>query len=151
MATRERRHRNETPPRRGPIGPMICTGLILATLVSALVVAALADDAPQEGTHEAAPTTQTATTPGTTPTPEATTTTSPTEDLVVSAQRIKPLEDIEKGDRVIYQGDVCTWLKWEGDINVSTIRCEERTFDIQTGRLTPVEHKDGPSKLKVRR
>ena len=64
---------------------------------------------------------------------------------------MKPLEDIEKGDRVIYQEHVCVWLLWDRNINTSTIRCRgQHAFQIQTGRLTPVELRDGPSRLKVR-
>jgi hypothetical protein len=62
--------------------------------------------------------------------------------LVANAKRIKPLEDIKKGDRVIFRGQVCVWQLWNGDINTSTIKCPGRNrFLTQTGRLTPVELK----------
>lgn len=80
------------------------------------------------------------------PTPSAT-----AADLVARARQIKPLEDIHKGDRVLYQGSVCTWQLWDKDITTSTIKCPgAKAFQIQTGRLTPVELKTGPSALKVR-
>jgi hypothetical protein len=90
--------------------------------------------------------------PITTPKP-VTATASPVatpEDLVANALAVKPLEDIQKGDRVIYQGHVCRWILWNKDINTSTIKCPgQKQFQIQTGRLTPVEKKTGKSKLKV--
>ncbi|HST84222.1 MAG TPA: hypothetical protein VLL08_20975 [Kineosporiaceae bacterium] len=68
-----------------------------------------------------------------------------TEDpsgLVANAKRIKPLENIEKGDRVIFRGQVCVWQLWNGNLNTSTIKCPGRNrFQTQTGRLTPVELK----------
>lgn len=60
-------------------------------------------------------------------------------DPVEAARKIKPLEDIEPGDRVLYQGSLCVWDEWAGDIDVSVITCDDETFEIQTGRLTPVE------------
>jgi hypothetical protein len=71
-------------------------------------------------------------------------------DPVARARQVKPLEDIQAGDRVLYQGHVCTWQLWNGSINTSTITCPgQKSFEIQTGRLTPVESKEGPSTLKV--
>jgi hypothetical protein len=61
-------------------------------------------------------------------------------DLVAAARLVKPLEDITKGDRVLYRGQVCRWLSWDLNINTSTIKCATGdAFQIQTGRLTPVE------------
>ncbi len=82
----------------------------------------------------------------------ATATPAPTTtDLVQRAAEVKPLEDIKKGDRVLYQGHVCRWQLWNLNINTSTIKCTSgKAFQIQTGRLTPVELKTGKSTLKVR-
>jgi len=65
-------------------------------------------------------------------------------DLVANAKRIKPLEDITKGDRVIFRGQVCIWQLWNGNLNTSTIKCPGRNRLLtQTARLTPVELKPG--------
>jgi len=61
-------------------------------------------------------------------------------DLVANARKIKPLEDIEKGDRVLFRGRVCTWQLWSKNINTSIIKCPGRELlQTQTARLTPVE------------
>ncbi len=66
------------------------------------------------------------------------------DDLVANALKIKPLENIERGDRVIFRGKVCAWQMWNRTINTSTIKCPGRNvFQTQTGRLTPVELKRG--------
>ena len=60
--------------------------------------------------------------------------------LVANAKKVKPLEDLERGDRVIFRGRVCIWQLWNNSINTSTIKCPGRNpFQTQTGRLTPVE------------
>lgn len=62
--------------------------------------------------------------------------------LVANAKKIKPLENIQKGDRVIFRGRVCIWQLWNRNINTSTIKCSGRNrFQTQTARLTPVELK----------
>lgn len=89
--------------------------------------------------------------PAPSPTSQPLVSTPPNVDLVAAAMKVKPLEDIQKGDRVIYQGHVCRWQLWDLNINTSTIKCASRkAFQIQTGRLTPVELATGPSKLKIR-
>ncbi len=71
----------------------------------------------------------------------------PGDDLVERARKTKPLEDISRGDRVLYQGHVCTWLSWDRNINTSSIRCPAAVaFTTETGRLTPVELKGTPTK-----
>lgn len=84
------------------------------------------------------------------PEPEAPVTTTSKPDLVANARKILPLEDISNGDRVLYQGHLCYWREWQGTIAVSKIECGEgNVFQVPTGRLTPVELKTAPSKLKI--
>lgn len=126
---------------------IIAAGLLLIACMIALVFTLTG------GHHSQAPTAPV--TPDQTPiartyTGPATEVTSVPKDLIARAKQIKPLEDIHKGDRVLYQGHVCTWQTWDKDITTSTIKCPgEKAFQIQTGRLTPVELKTGPSTLKV--
>jgi hypothetical protein len=62
------------------------------------------------------------------------------EDPIVMAKQLKPLADIQKDDRVIYQGRTCWWLSWGGDINTSLIKCANRApLRTDTVQLTPVE------------
>jgi hypothetical protein len=127
--------------------------LVVAAFVAVILLGAGAylgdifrsSDPPQSLTPIHAPVLLPAAPPRPTPTP------SPSADLVAAALKVKPLEDIHKGDRVIYQGHVCRWLLWNLNINTSTIKCAAgKAFQIQTGRLTPVELATGVSKLKVR-
>lgn len=68
---------------------------------------------------------------------------------VEAARKIKPLEDLKKGDRVLYGGDVCRWQEWDESISIneatissSIINCPERDdLAVPTARLTPVEHR----------
>jgi hypothetical protein len=69
-------------------------------------------------------------------------------ELIANAKRIKPLEDIDRGDRVIFRGQVCTWQLWTRTINTSTIKCPGRSrFQTQTARLTPVELRPDADRL----
>jgi hypothetical protein len=145
LPTRQR-HRNT---RSLPTNDVLVFGAFMAVLLLVGVLVAwksLTHNPPAAPPHPSVLGTPASVVATSTPTP------SPTpEDLVANAKRIKPLEDIKKGDRVIYQGHVCHWLLWDLNINTSTIKCETgKAFQIQTGRLTPVELATGKSKLKVR-
>ncbi len=146
-----RRHRAERSPR-----PWIRPTLIVLASTALIAAAAVGDHLlSQDATTPRAPVTRPlgqATHPERTissprPTP------SPTPDpLVRDALGLKPLEDIESGDRVIYQGKVCTWQKWDGNINTSMIKCPgEKAFEIETGRLTPVERKSKGTEVSAAR
>jgi hypothetical protein len=66
------------------------------------------------------------------------------DELITNARKLKPLEDIQKGDRVIFRGRVCVWRLWNNNINTSTIKCPGKNlFQTQTARLTPVELRGG--------
>lgn len=72
----------------------------------------------------------------------ATPTTASAADLVKAARTLKPLADLKKGDRVLYQDNWCYWRAWVGDINTSKVECGEgNVFDVETARLTPIEVK----------
>jgi hypothetical protein len=103
--------------------------------------------------------------PTPTPTPaasaSATSTPAPSKtkvaDPITLARHTKPLQDLKKGDRVLYEGAVkpgvavdptdprrvvCTWVLWNKNIGSSLIKCGAHTFLVPTGRLTPVEQLD---------
>lgn len=62
------------------------------------------------------------------------------QDPIEAAKQLKPLSDIQKEDRVIYQGTACKWVEWSGDDNTSVIKCPGKSLQqIQTIQLTPVE------------
>lgn len=63
------------------------------------------------------------------------------DQLVDNAQLIKPLEDLDKGDRVLFRERVCLWQGWNKNINTSTITCTGKTLKVATARLTPLEQK----------
>jgi hypothetical protein len=67
------------------------------------------------------------------------------EDPIVVAKQLKPLADIQRDDRVIYQGRTCSWLQWSGNINTSLIKCANRPpQQTDTVQLTPVENRGAP-------
>lgn len=58
----------------------------------------------------------------------------------------KPLTQLQRGDRVVYNMQVCTFRSWVGgDIDVSRISCpnHRRAFQTKTEYLVPVEPSAG--------
>jgi hypothetical protein len=66
-----------------------------------------------------------------------------TEDALVAAARaVKPLADLETGDRVLYKGEVWYWRGWDARPELSWISAAPDHPDrlqVQTALLTPVE------------
>lgn len=142
------RRRHRKPSSRTDVIIYIALLLILTTII--LIAALRLSGKPSTPAPRTTPTTITVThppTPTKTPKPSRTSLKDP---QVAAALKIKPLEDLQKGDRVIYQNHPCIWLAWNKNITTSTIRCTGDSFQIQTGRLTPVEKKTKPSTLKVK-
>ncbi len=134
----ERRHRQEGPPRRGTAIPIALVVLIVGGAIVALLLIIARD----QGAFDDKP----APTPTTTRPQPSSGTTSRTRAVingegleVASARLVKPLVELEKGDRVLYQDQLCTWKDWHAGITQSTITCGELTFDTETAKLTPVE------------
>jgi hypothetical protein len=64
------------------------------------------------------------------------------DDPASAAMAIKPIEDLQANDRVVYQNRLCQWRSWGRSKDTSMINCSgRRSFQTQTFRLTPVEMK----------
>jgi hypothetical protein len=121
-------------PRRAR-GSYIVYVVLMLALFSVIILAflRLGEEPPEPAGHPAPVVTSRASTAPVNPPP----------DPVAAARKVKPLEDIEKGDRVLYRAKVCIWRGWNGSISTSIITCPgDDEIRIQTGRLTPVELRD---------
>lgn len=128
------------PSHRAESTSWILPVVIVCSLIALVVGAVVIDRIFSEDTTVKTPVFDQPTHPVSAPSTRRPTPTPTVEDLVAKAMKMKPLEDIEKGDRVLYQGHTCRWMSWDKNINTSTIKCPgEKAFQIQTGRLTPVE------------
>lgn len=122
--------------------PVMMVAILPILVLGAIAIDQLASDDEPTATKTPLVSTTAPRTPATTsaPTPSAT-----RDDEVAKAFAVKPLEDLQEGDRVIYESKVCRWLSWDQSISISTIKCpRESEFAIQTARLTPVEPRTDP-------
>lgn len=83
--------------------------------------------------------------------PQTTVTASPSaephKNAWAVAEGMKPLKNLEKGDRVLlWRPDSnkprqCVWVNWAGDLDFSNIRCHDDglQINVHTAYLTPVE------------
>jgi hypothetical protein len=134
---------------------------VLAVLVTVLAVTLLGFLVARMGQASPRPPSASASRAGRTAHPSPTTVTvrvtvgaaGGSSDLAVAARRLKPLQDLTRGDRVLFEGRVlpghgmagdqhrrlCTWLQWGGSTSTSTIQCDGQVFQTSTVKLTPVE------------
>ncbi len=115
--------------------------LVAGVLGFALGMAVDSDPATGRATDAEDRSSQTGSAPTTEPT-DATSSAAP--GPLDQARAVKPLQSLERGDRVLYDAGtdrpLCTWLEWPGStIATSLIQCGEETFEVETGYLTPVE------------
>ena len=140
LLTRRRRAHRE-PPRQQSVVPVLLLLGLIAAVVVAVAVGAL--DGYSRSQHSLAE-------PTTLSTPRQSDRPKPEDPLITAARALKPLIDSQPGDRVLYQGKVCVWLRWEGnaanpDLGRPVIKCPtERTLTTDTARLTPIDPTDQP-------
>lgn len=149
-----RRPRHIEKERRWEL-PLILAGIMTLVVIIGLAVWAFLPGKSSivagDPADVAISTTTSTTTAGPVPSDATPTPTEQKDDLVAQAREVKPLEDLDPGDRVLYQEHLCYWRAWMGSVSTSKIECTEGDpFQIQTARLTPVERKSGPSDLKIR-
>jgi hypothetical protein len=66
------------------------------------------------------------------------------DPLEQAARSLKPLDDLERNDRVWYFNHVCGFQKWDGDNhNFALVKCgaNPKTLRVRTIKLVPVEQK----------
>jgi hypothetical protein len=133
------RGRRRADPNTQWILPVVTTFSIAAVLIALVVIYSIVDD----GAPRAVSTTASTGIAVVGSTPTGGPTSVPRSPLIDNALRIKPLEDSQRQDRVIYRGVVCRWLRWDKSIATSLIKCAgKKEFRVATGRLTPVELRD---------
>jgi hypothetical protein len=121
-------------PRADWVLPIVILFTLAAVIIGVYLVTGMLNDDPRAGSTQPRASTQ----------PGAGAVVPPTlsrEQMLDNARRLKPLEDLEEGDRVLYKGRVYTWESWHKSIDTSRIRSVTgKEFEVPTGRLTPVEY-----------
>ncbi|MGN6131125.1 MAG: hypothetical protein ACTHOK_12370 [Nocardioidaceae bacterium] len=119
--------------------------LVAAFVVGALVGAAVAFLVPRGSDRAAGPGPS-----GQTPreraappqAPTATVTATPST-RVATAQMTKPLDQLARGDRVVYNMHLCRFERFVTGVDVSLISCTGGSFQVRTVQLVPVEASTG--------
>lgn len=152
---RDPRHRKETPAitKDRLLRIVIIVGILLGAIAALVLVAVYEPAKPERPTPTVSPTAPATRPPALgTPTSTSKVTTKPSvarvqpiassEDTAIAiARELKPLENLDEGDRVLYQDRVCTWQKWGKRMTTSTIECAGLTFTTDTMRLIPAERR----------
>ncbi len=127
------RHRADGPPA-GPAKPRSgLPGMLLVVFIVAAAIAALVMVAIQSRHDHPEPMYPI-------PNPSTSVKAEQETNQIDEARRYKPLYELRPGDRVLYDGEVCLFRRWENGVNTSTIKCDEvPEFQISTARLVPVE------------
>ncbi len=119
----------------------LLAAFLLGVLVAAAVAGVLVMGSDDSETSASEPT-PTSGAPSTAPaTPSESPPASPLPEDVQRALQVKPLNDLEPGDRVVYNATACRFQSWVTDaMEVAVIGCPgEEPFQAKTVFLVPVE------------